>query len=58
MTSEKRDFFEELEELMDKGHQVAIPVRPESMEEIRRNMKKSIEEYKANCPEAKEETHR
>ncbi|WP_178076114.1 hypothetical protein [Paenibacillus oralis] len=48
MRIEKRDFFDEVEDLMDKGYQVAMPVEPEEMEDIRRTMKKSIEEYKAD----------
>ncbi|MGV2886083.1 hypothetical protein [Paenibacillus taichungensis] len=57
MTEQKRDFFEEVEDLMDKGHQVAMPVHPEEMEDIRRTMRKSIEEYNADSTK-KEKTLR
>lgn len=48
MTKKKRDFFDDIESLMDQGYQVAIPVDTDDMNDIRRTMKKSIEDYKAN----------
>jgi len=57
MTTEKRDFFDEVEDLMDQGYQVAMPAKPEEMEDIRRTMKKSIEKYKADSTK-KEKTFR
>lgn len=48
MTSKKREFIDAVEELMDQGHQIAIPVKPEDMDMIRRSMKKSIDDYNKN----------
>lgn len=53
MTVEKRDLFDEIEDLMDKGYPVTLSVKPEEMEDIRRTMKKSIEEYKADSTKEK-----
>ncbi|WP_282942459.1 hypothetical protein [Paenibacillus sp. RC67] len=47
MEPEKRDFCDVVEELMDAGHQVAVPVNnDDQMEEIRRNMRNFLNRKK------------
>jgi beta-galactosidase/beta-glucuronidase len=46
LVSQKRDVIVVIDELMSTGHQVAVPVSPEGMDEVRRNVKKYLNEKK------------